>query len=46
MQKYENHEKTQDAKDFKKDFEKLQSILQQNGYLGFEGTLLSKNSEF
>ncbi len=46
MQKYVNWEKTQEAKDFNKDFNKLQLVLQQNGYLGFLGTLLPKNSEF
>lgn len=46
MQKYSNFEKTQEAQNFIKDFKKLQSVLNQNGYLGFPGTLLSKNSEF
>jgi len=46
VQKYKNYEKTQEAQAFFKDFNKLQSLLQQNGYLGFSGTLLSKSSEF
>lgn len=46
MQKYSSFEKTKEAQDFYKDFNKLQAVLHQNGYLGFPGTLLSKNSEF
>ncbi|EKE04475.1 MAG: hypothetical protein ACD_20C00063G0001, partial [uncultured bacterium] len=46
MQKYQNFEKTQEAQEFQKDFTKLHSVLIQNGYLGFPGTLLSKTSEF
>ncbi|NGX28575.1 MAG: hypothetical protein K940chlam1_00757 [Candidatus Anoxychlamydiales bacterium] len=46
IQKYKSHERTQEAQDFFKDFDKLQSILQQNGYLGFSGDLLAQSSEF
>ncbi|NGX33299.1 MAG: hypothetical protein K1060chlam4_01361, partial [Candidatus Anoxychlamydiales bacterium] len=46
LQKYQSYENTEDAKIFFKDFNKLKSILTQNGYLGFPGSLLSKTSGF
>ncbi len=46
LQKYQSFENTDDAKSFFKDFNKLKSILSQNGYLGFFGSLFSKTNEF
>lgn len=46
LQKYQSHENTADAKNFFKDFNKLKSLLTQNGYLGFDGALLGKTSGF
>ena len=45
IQKYQTHEQTEEAKNFFKDFEKLETILKQNGYLGFSSKLL-QGSEF
>ena len=45
-QKYKNFSNTKDANIFKKDFENLNNILAQNGFLGFAGSSLENTSEF
>jgi len=46
IQKYQQFTKTEDAKGFFKDFDKLKNLLKQNGYLDFPGYLYSQFSEF
>ncbi|MBN2478926.1 MAG: protein translocase subunit SecD [Parachlamydiales bacterium] len=46
IQKYQSFKDTQDAKTFLSDFEKLQILLRQNGYLGFSGKMLDSTNEF
>ncbi|MFA6118339.1 MAG: protein translocase subunit SecD [Parachlamydiales bacterium] len=46
QKKYSSNPKSNDAKSFIKDFENLSNLLNQNGYVGFSGDILSKSSEF
>lgn len=46
MQKYQSDSSSEEAKTFFDDFQKLTTLLKQNGFQGFFGSALSPDSEF